>query len=277
MTPSEAFPPGHFYSPVPDLQQIRERQDQIFSCPRSLPGLDLNAAGQLALLDRFALLYDEMPFTAEEQRGLRYRFDNGFFSFGDGIALYGMLRHLRPRRILEIGSGWSSAVMLDVNDLFFGGTIACTFVEPFAERLDALLQPGDRHRAQVVREPLHRAATSLFTDLEAGDVLFVDSTHVSKIGSDVNQLVLDVLPTLAAGVHVHFHDIHYPFEYPPDWVFAGRAWNEAYLLRAYLSDNPRAQITWFNSYLATFFRDEVARRLPLWSHNTGGSIWFTLG
>jgi hypothetical protein len=273
----EEFPPGHFYSPIPDLDQVREREAEIFSCPRRLPGIVIDDGRQLALLQRFSTFYGEMPFTTDEQPGLRYRFDNGFFSYGDGVALYGMLRHLRPRRILEIGSGWSSALMLDVNDLFFDGRMECTFVEPFPDRLDELLTARDHRQARVIREPLHRADRSLFAELAPGDVLFVDSTHVSKVGSDVNQLVLDVLPTLRGGVHVHFHDILYPFEYPRDWVFGGRAWNEAYLLRAYLTDNARARITWFNSYLAAFHRAEVERRLPLWSRNTGGSLWFELG
>lgn len=133
--------------------------------------------------------------------------------------------------------------MLDVNDLFFAGVIECTFVEPWSDRLDVLLMAQDQHRARIIREPLHQIDASIFSDLEAGDVLFIDSTHVSKIGSDVNQLVLDVLPGLRPGVHVHFHDIHYPFEYPTGWVDAGRAWNEAYLVRAYLIDNMRARIT----------------------------------
>jgi hypothetical protein len=109
--------------------------------------------------------------------------------------------------------------------------------------------------------------------LRSGDVLFVDSSHVAKIGSDVNSLFFDVLPNLAPGVVVHVHDIHYPFEYPKDWVFEGRAWNEAYLLRAFLTMNTDYEILLFNSYLSCFHIDEVAQLMPGWRINPGGSIW----
>jgi hypothetical protein len=123
-----------------------------------------------------------------------------------------------------------------------------------------------------VKAPLHQAIDELGR-IEPGDILFVDSTHVGKIGSDVLFLVHQVLPSLPAGVHVHVHDIFYPFEYPPEWLYEGRAWNEAYLLRAYLTFNETIRINWFSSYLALFHRAEVEASLPTWGVNTGGSLW----
>jgi hypothetical protein len=112
----------------------------------------------------------------------------------------------------------------------------------------------------------------VFAALEAGDVLFVDSTHVVKAGSDVNHLILEVLPRLAEGVWIHLHDIFYPFEYPPAWVREGRAWQEAYLLRAFLTFNPRFAIRWFQDFLWQH-HGEAMRRLPGVAVNPGGNIW----
>jgi hypothetical protein len=270
----QAFPPGHFYSPIPDLDEVRARHDRLFDrTVASVPGVDVRADAQLALLPGYAELYREQPFAEDPVDGLRYGFRNRFFSYGDGLALYSFLRTVRPARLVEVGSGWSSALALDVNERFLDGGMECTFVEPYAERLHELLRDGDRASTTVIEQPLHAVATEVIDRLEPGDLLFIDSTHVSRIGSDVNQLVLDVLPALPAGVHVHVHDVFWPFEYPADWVYRGRAWNEAYLLRAYLADNPRVRITWFNDYLGHHHADAVAAAMPLWRTNPGGSIY----
>jgi hypothetical protein len=268
-----AFPPGHFYSPVADLTEITARGAEIFAAPQTLVGIDLNAAGQLARLPDFKIFADEQPFADGPTEGLRYQFANDFFSHGDGLAYYCMLRAIRPRQIVEVGSGWSSALALDVDELFFESATQLTFIEPYPDRLEQLIRAADRDRVRIHRDPLYQVDPQVFADLAPGDLLFIDSTHVSKIGSDVNQLILDVLPGLPAGVHVHLHDIFYPFEYPRDWVFDGRSWNEDYLLRAYLCNNDKIRINWFNSYLNQFHHAAVSAAMPLWARNTGGSIW----
>jgi len=108
---------------------------------------------------------------------------------------------------------------------------------------------------------------------EANDVLFIDSSHVGKAGSDVNCLLFDILPSLRSGVHVHFHDVLHPFEYPLDWFEAGRAFNEAYLVRAFLSFNEAFRIVLFNTFLEHFHECRFAERMPLCLRNTGGSLW----
>lgn len=266
------YQPGHYHSPVPSRREIRQRRERLFRVPDTLPGIDVDLDAQLRLADDFAAFMPDMPFTAEHHPGLRYRLENGWFAHGDGLALYSMLRHLKPARYLEIGSGWSSALTLDVNDRFLGGATHLTFVEPNPERLDSLLTDTDRQHATVIRASLSEAG-DIFDDLRAGDVLFIDSSHVSRIGSDVNQLILDVLPQLPPGVFVHVHDIFWPFEYPEDWLLKGRAWNEAYLLRAYLADNDRVKVVWFNSYLNHAAPEVIARKLPGWRVSPGGSIW----
>jgi hypothetical protein len=253
---------------------VRARESVIFD--RSdpvLPGIDVRPADQLALLPRFADLCAEQPFAEEPADGLRYGFANSYFGHGDGLALYAMLRHLQPRRVVEVGSGWSSALTLDVNDRFLDGRMECTFLEPYPDRLHGLLRPEDHDRARIVQKPVQEAQDELFAELGPGDLLFIDSTHVSRVGSDVNWLFLHVVPALPAGVHVHVHDIFWPFEYPEAWVYEGRAWNESYVLRALLIGNERLRITWFNDYLGRFHSDAVAESMPLWRRNPGGSIY----
>jgi hypothetical protein len=269
------FPPGHYYSPIVDISDIRTRHDEVFSSPESLLGIDLRADAQLALLPTLAALCEDHPYQEHPHDDIRYGFENDFFSYGDGLVLHAMLRHLRPPRYVEIGSGWSSALVLDVADKYLNGKISCTFVEPYPERLHSLLAVGDTQSSQIeiIEKPVAGVDPALFTTLTAGDVLFIDSTHVSRCGSDVNSLFFDVLPALEPGVHVHIHDVFYPFEYPSNWVYEGRNWSEDYLLRAYLINNPKVRINWFNSYLSQHHRAAVAAAMPAWDKNPGGSIW----
>ncbi|MBF0510802.1 MAG: class I SAM-dependent methyltransferase, partial [Candidatus Omnitrophica bacterium] len=114
---------------------------------------------------------------------------------------------------------------------------------------------------------------SFFDELGENDILFVDSSHVSKTGSDVNHILFNILPKLNKGVLIHFHDIFYPFEYPKPWVLEGRCWNEDYLLRAFLSYNNSFEIVVFNTFLEHFHEDWFKENMPLCLKNKGGSIW----
>ncbi len=267
-------PPGHFYSPVPDFEEVRRREDVIFGSPaRFLPGIALNEAGQLQLLESLSRFYPDQPFSATKQPGTRYYFDNPNFGYGDALALHCMIRHVRPGRIIEVGSGYSSCVTLDTNDVFFGGSIACTFIEPFPELFHSLVDAAAGQPLRLIPKAVQDVDISIFQALQAGDILFINSTHVSKTGSDVNRVIFEILPALAPGVYIHFHDIFYPFEYPKDWVYEGRAWNENYILRAFLQYNQAFEIQLFNNYLATEHASLLARLMPLWIKNTGASIW----
>lgn len=267
-------PPGHFYSPVPSPDEVRSRGNRIFDrAPRDLPAIDLDEPGQLALLEQLKAFYAELPFTEEGSPEMRYYYENLYYSYADAIILYSMIRHLAPKRIIEVGSGYSSAVILDTNERFFGGAISCTFVEPFPDRMTALLKPGDEAANELIPSPVQDIDPQRFTELDAGDILFIDSTHVSKTGSDVNHLFLEVLPRLRSGVWVHVHDVFYPFEYPEEWVYEGRAWNESYMLRAFLAFNEAFRIRFFATYMMTAHEDWFAREMPLCLRNPGGNIW----
>lgn len=109
--------------------------------------------------------------------------------------------------------------------------------------------------------------------MEEGDVLFIDSIHVSKVGSDVNYLFFEISPRLKKGVYIHLHDIFYPFEYPKEWIFSGKVWNELYLLRAFLQNNYNYKILFFQNIMEKRHKDKFMEKWPLNAPIHGGSIW----
>jgi len=267
-------PPGHFFSPIPSLTELKRDEARIFSAPtREIPGVDLREAEQLDLLKAFCRYYADQPFTAEKKAGNRYCFENPGYSYSDAIMLHCMLRHLRPKRLIEIGSGYSSCVVLDTNEQFLGGAVDLTFIEPFPKLLFSLVNEQDKKRFRVFPSRLQDLELSLFDELGANDVLFIDSTHVVKTDGDVNRVFFEILPRLKPGVRVHFHDIFYPFEYPHAWVFEGRAWNEAYLLRAFLQYNDRFRVVLMNTFMEHFHESFFREHMPLCLRNKGASIW----
>jgi hypothetical protein len=269
------YPAGHYYSPIASVDAIRERQNEIWKevvVDKGIKGINLNVSGQLELLGDFHMYYDEMPFAAEKKEGLRYRFENSFYSYTDGIMLYSMIRHFRPKRIVEIGSGHSSALMMDTNELFFDNRISLAFVEPYPERLYSLMSEKDKGAATVLEKPVQDVDPAHFSALEQGDILFIDSSHVAKCGSDVNYIFFEIFPLLQKGVLIHFHDIFYPFEYPKAWVFNGWGWNEDYFLKAFLMYNEQFTIRLFSHYLHLHHKEAFAG-MPLTYRNTGGNFW----
>lgn len=265
------WPPGHFYSPIPDLDDVRRREAAIFRGPDArVAGVDHGEGAQLALLRDLAAFYPEQPWGSTARRGCRYRFENPNFQQGEALVLYGLLRLVQPRRVIEVGSGWSSCALLDVNELFLDRTVRCTFIEPHPELLHELARDDD---LDVRAVPVQDVDVRLFDELASGDMLIIDSTHVAKIGSDVNHLIFEVLPHLAPGTLVHVHDIHYPFEYPREWVYEGRAWNEAYLIHAFLMFNSAWEIVFFNSFIAARHGEALADSLPPARDSPGSSLW----
>ena len=268
-------PPGHFYSPIPSIDEVKARENELFSDqPKEIQGINLNEQEQLALFDKFKEYYKEQPFSADKTPHLRFFFDNSAYSYSDGIILHCMIRHLKPKRIIEIGSGYSSCAILDTNELFFDNGIDCTFIEPYPQLLQSLIKPSDKSSIKIIQKKLQDVELDIFRNLEERDILFIDSTHVSKIGSDVNYFFFKILPTIKGGVNIHFHDIFYNFEYPKEWIYEGRAWNENYLLRAFLQYNPAFEIIYFNSFLEHHHTEKFAREMPLCLKKSGGaSIW----
>ena len=271
-------PPGHFYSPFPDLEEMDRRQAEVFGRdPFDVAAVDLAVDAQAKLLDELEPLVAgvEFPLTATDAQraGVRYWTDNPAYGAGDALFLLAMLRHLRPPRVLELGSGYSSACTLDARDELPAGEMEVTFVDPYPELLHSVLRPGDLDTITVLPIGSQDLDHDAIASLQAGDVLFIDSTHVSKPGSDVNRNLFEILPALNPGVVIHLHDIFPGFEYPRSWVDEGRGWTELYLLRAFLQYNEAFEILLWPGLMWSLAPEEFERRFPPFALNRGGAIW----
>lgn len=267
-------PPGHFNSPIPSSKQVMAyATDWDAACAELPAGIAWREAEQLELFRLLRPLAEGLPFTADPSPGHRYYYNNDWFCKYDALVLAAMLRHLRPRRVIEVGCGFSSALMLDVNDVFLGGSVRFSFIDPNPARLDSLLNGRDRQSASIEPRQVQEVPLAVFDELDSGDVLFVDSSHIARLGSDVTHLVFLVLPRLKAGVRVHFHDIFFPFEYPADWILAGNYWNEAYLLHAFLQYNDAFRIELFNSWVWPRAQQAGESWAPVASQGKPASLW----
>lgn len=265
-------PPGHFYSPVVDVESVRERYGQIQ--PNVAPqALRIDAEAMRRHWIELLPYLQTMPFPEDPDPAFRYHLRNPAFSYGDGSLLHAMLRRHRPQRLVEVGSGWSSACAVDTIERYLDGAVEVSFVEPYPALLLKLLgEAASRYTVHAV--PVQQADPAVFAALEDGDFLFIDSTHVMKTGSDVCHELFEVLPALKPGVFVHFHDIFWPFEYGPNWIVKeNRSWNEIYGLRAFLMYNEAFEVVAFNDWFARNERERIAADHPAMLKNTGGSLW----
>jgi predicted O-methyltransferase YrrM len=270
----EFTPRGHYHSPLPDITQAAAFAAQAARRPATegLPALPIDTSLQSSWLDRLAAAAPAFDWQAEAKSDRRFFLGQDWFNAADALALVAAIIAFQPRRIVEIGSGFSSALMLDARDKGLASP-ALTFIDPNPARLHRLLKPGDEAQATLVAKRVQDAEFEIFEALESGDVLFVDSSHVARAGSDLNHIVFEILPRLRAGVVVHFHDIFWPFEYPPAWIEAGTAWNEAYLLRAFLMFNSDFRIEFWPAAAASLFPRHEACSLAGFPLRSAQSIW----
>jgi predicted O-methyltransferase YrrM len=275
-----AFADGHFYSPVVNPAEARQDEARIWPPQPTMAGIDMNDAGHLAVLQsdfpRFIGDYDYPEHGPADAELTHFYTQNSQFSWLDSRGLFVMMRARPPRRIIEVGSGYSSLLMADVNVRFLANMVDITCIEPFPRDF---LRRGVDGLARVLVERVQDVSLDVFATLRDGDILFIDSSHVGKTGSDVLHLLFEVLPRLAPGVRIHIHDIFLPDDYPKDWVLdAGRSWNEQYLLRALLMDSPRYQVLFGCNYAFARFGDAVIRALahPKGHGFGGGSFWIEI-
>jgi hypothetical protein len=265
--------PGHYYSPLLDIKRFGPLEaDPPFDGADLWEHVEMRADEQRSFYADLLQNFPPLPFPNEMAKGHRYFLNNTFFGLSDSFVLSAIIRKERPRRIIEVGSGFSTAVMLETLRES-GQSAALTLIEPFPARLYSLLMPHDEDSLTILPKPIQQIELSVFDELNESDLLFIDSSHVAKVGSDVSHLILRILPRLKPGVLVHFHDIFYPFSYPAHWIREGRAWNESLFLRAFLVGNPNFQITAFNSFASYSFPELFRGQLPDFLKDAGGSIW----
>ncbi|MGV0795096.1 class I SAM-dependent methyltransferase [Mycolicibacterium sp. XJ1819] len=232
--------PRHFYSQIPNIRAMKA--DRSWQRPYSLVGVggrdveqQLNWLRKVCPPDVAATL----PSLALQQEAGKA---NGALGYGpiESDLLYCVVRTLTPKRMIQVGAGASTWVALKAAE-DAGTTIDITCVDPFPTEF--LTQLSTAGKITLRHEPVQAVDPAELARLEPGDVLFVDSTHTVSPGSDVNHMILEVLPRLPKGVIVHFHDITIPYGYSAhvlsDDLFF---WNETVLLHAYLADNPRFEI-----------------------------------
>ena len=238
--------PIHYYEPIPDFRSITAAQ---ITRRRDFPTIDFRWNDQLALLNELASYRDELS-------ALEFNFDNGYFNGFDAAVYYSLIRHLKPQSIIEIGGGYST--QLANKALAANGSGSLTCIEPYPERLN-----GTGPSVALIQKQVEEIDVDFFSRLGANDILFIDSSHTVKFGSDVCYEFLEILPRLAPGVWVHVHDIFFPHDYPAEWLIERRlALNEQYLLEAFLSFNKQFQVTLANYWLSLDHSDKATRLWP---------------
>jgi predicted O-methyltransferase YrrM len=263
--------PVHFYEPIPDTRELSEA---LWERPSDLPGIDMNDAGQLLLLNTFMASlkseYEALPRAATSDPR-RFFLNNSSFYSVDAEALYCFIRHFKPKRMIEIGSGMSTllaAEALRKNELECDYTV----IDPFPDKRIK----GVTEISRVIAKPVQAVPVSEFATLGDGDILFIDSSHVLRIGSDVQYEFLEILPRLAKGVIVHVHDIFLPAEYHRHWVLKEyRFWTEQYILQAFLAFNKSFEVLFGASYLHLKHRAQLQAAFSSYDEKIcwPGSFW----
>lgn len=274
---SLAVPPSHFYSPLPDIDGLEATRSRWYE-PSDLPGIEIDEALQRACIERLAAF-------APEQQALPSFEDIQAAGYGEGygpveaMVLHAFVRDLKPRRVLEVGSGVSTFFILEAtqrNAAETGWSADVTCVEPYPrEGLQRLLR---ERGVRLVPDQVQDVPLDVFTALESGDLLFIDSSHVAKIDSDVNRLCLEVLPRLQRGVVIHIHDIPFPYltlapTHPLHRL--SLLWNEAAFVRAFLCGNRDFQILMSQSMLHEKSPDLLRRAAPTYdpARHYPDSLW----
>jgi hypothetical protein len=245
------WPNGHYYSPVHEkvdlknYKKVVSKSKRVFS--ESIPGFS-----EQKILKRFKeikIFFKDFNYPKNDDGISRFYSNNVSLSLLDSLVIFSMIRKNMPKRIIEIGSGFSSGLMMEVNEKYFGNKIDLTFIEPYPELLYERMQKKDKPKYTVIPSAVQNVPLDVFKKLKKDDILFIDSTHVSKFNSDVNYEIFNILPVISKGVIIHFHDIHDGFEYPLDWLERGWAWNESYLLRAFLMNNNDYEVLIANNFI----------------------------
>jgi predicted O-methyltransferase YrrM len=267
-----AFVRHHYYAPIVLPSDIRFPLDN----PRDIVGLDMNEEGQLALIRSFNY-HDELltiPIISNGRREFFYK--NNAFEFGDAEYLYNIVRHFKPKRLIEIGCGYSTlmarrAILRNKEeDVTYSCEHVCIepFEQPWLEELDV----------RVIRSKVEDIQARYFKTLISNDIVFIDSSHVIRPQGDVLYEYLQLIGTLAPGVIVHVHDVFTPRDYLEQWVIRERRlWNEQYILEAFLCYNTAFEIIGALNWLSHEHRDKLENACPMLLRNpeaTPGSFWF---
>ncbi len=233
-----------FYSVNPDLNELDARDwrskkyETAWKLVKTKP-LDLI----LTEISRFASELSDVPASIPDEEG-KFYWDNPMFSPLDAVAYYGVIRSSEPQRIIEVGSGYSTSVALRALDRA-SPRPKLTCIEPYPS---SFLLKNEHRLGALIQRKIQNVEPNIFEILEKNDILFIDSSHCSRLSSDLNFLIFEAIPRLKPGVLIHFHDIFLPSEYPRSWIEdIGIMWNEQYMILALLMLSDSFEVLWSSS------------------------------
>jgi len=253
----------HFYLPVPD---DTDRLEQFWAQPSAMVGVNTNDALGLEVMEQICPKYlpefrEQFPIEVPPQTPGFYLINGGYMAV-DAHVYYCLIRHFKPRKIVEIGNGNSTLLAIaaaDTNENETGQRPHLTSIDPYPW---AIFKDGYAGLDSLVVERVQDVPVSFFEQLEAGDMLFIDSSHVIRSGNDVHYEFLEILPRLKPGVLIHVHDISLPRPYPQVYFDNHLYWNEQYLLQAFLAFNDRFEVVWPGNYMMINYPDRVLAVFP---------------
>ncbi len=262
----------HYYEPLFNPKHLSQALEE----KRSLPGVDFNQDGQMSLLRQFKYNDELLAMPMDKEGENEFYFNNGWFGPGDAEYYYNLIRHLKPCKIIEIGSGYSTLMAqkaIEKNkreqaNYYCQHVCIEPFENPWLEELEV----------EVFREKVEDVDIVLFESLAENDVLAIDSSHMIRPQGDVLFEFLRILPVLQVGAYVHIHDIFTPRDYPRRWLIdQGKFWNEQYLLEAFLTLNNSYEIVGALNYLSKRYPEEFSEICPVFVANgykpEPGSFW----
>jgi hypothetical protein len=265
--------PGCYNSPIVTVDEVNSNDYYQTSNKTQIRDINLNENQQLELLSKFDSYLTSFPFPENKEFKFRYYTNNSMFRILDGTIFYSFLNHFKPKQIIEIGSGYSSALALDTFELVIKEPVSLTFIDPYTDRVDKLLSKEDFLVTEFIREPIQKVKSDIFSKLNENDIIFIDSSHIVKTSGDLNFIFFELLPLLQSGVILHIHDIFFPFEYPIEWIEAGLCYNEAYFLRTFLMNNDKYEILLWNDFIYQNHYSLISDKIKNIDSDRGGSIW----
>lgn len=243
--------PNHYYSPIPDTKSL---EDNLWLTPSKLNGIKIDEKAMHNLLYEFSKFKKEYEMFSREKSNENFYINNTYFESVDSEIYYCMIRKFKPKRIIEVGAGFSTfissnAILKNKEEFNIDGKL--TAIEPYPREELINGFPG---LSKLIKSKVQSVNFSVFGKLEKNDILFIDSSHVAKMGGDVLYLMREIIPKMKKGVIIHIHDIFIPFEYPKEWIFKWqRFWNEQYLLESFLMFNTNFEIMWASNYMHMYY------------------------
>jgi predicted O-methyltransferase YrrM len=262
----------HYYQPMINPKKYLTKS---LRNDRELLGIDFNTKEQLNILAKFNYNEELLKIPLGKNKNIEFYYDNGSYCSGDAEYLYNMIRHFKPNRIIEIGSGYSTLMAINaitqnkIDNFNYYCHHVCIepYEQPWLEKIEV----------ELIREKVECINKSFFQKLKSNDILFIDSSHIIRPQGDVLFEYLELLPTLESGVLIHIHDIFTPKDYLNDWVYRKHLlWNEQYLLEAFLTFNSEFRIIGALNYLTHNYLKEFAGKCPVFAKQQGrepGAFW----